>query len=233
MKERIFMDLTAEKRKMPRMQVDLSASIIWGIANDQSEINVCDLSIHGISFRAAKYFTRGTKFKLIFPNAGKKTVVNNIQAEVVRCKTLSGISSGGHFEVGAKFSFKARRKIDTKDKPIVQALAPLQPNDSDHPLVTINTERLIKPNPPGNAMGARVSSTPGVCMTEINAEFIHSVKTPTKEETVITRIQIKQARLTATSLSSQTGLKTGPGNNSQKFISPEFNNQEGLILKPN
>lgn len=205
------MDLTAEKRKISRMQVNLPASIIWGIANDRSEINVIDLSIHGISFRAAKYFTQGTQFNLIFPNAGKETVANKIQAEVVRCKTLSGISSGGHYEVGAKFSFKARRKTDVDDKPIAQALAPLQPLDGDHPLVKINNESLINSNMPSNAMAARVSFAPKVCVTEVNAEYIHSVKTSTKEETVITRIQIQQLRLTA-----------DPSDNAQKFPSPGF-----------
>jgi hypothetical protein len=226
------MDLTAEKRKMSRMQVNLPASIIWGIAKNRSEINVRDLSIHGISFRAAKYFTQGTQFNLIFSNAGKEAATNKIHAEVVRCKALSGISSGGHYEVGAKFSFKARRKTGTEDKPITQTLAPLQPLDSDRPLVNINNESLINSNMPANTMGAYISSVPGVCLTEVNAKFIHSVKTSTKEETVITHIQIRQARLITQSSSASTRLTDDPSGNAQKFISPRVHNQEGLILKP-
>jgi hypothetical protein len=226
------MDLTAEKRKMSRMQVNLPASITWGIASNRSEINIRDLSIHGISFRAAKYFTRGTQFNLIFPNAGKEVARNKIHAEVVRCKTLSGISSGGHYEVGAKFSFKVRRKTDIDNKPITQALAPLQPLGCDHPLVNINNESLINSNMPENAMGAYVSSAPEICLTEVNAKFTHSVKTPTKEETVITHIKIQQARLITQSSSASTRLNNDPSGNAQKSISPKVQNHEGLILKP-
>ena len=76
-------------------------------------------------------------------------------------------------------------------------------------------------NVPENAMAARVPFASRVCVTEVNAEYIHSVKTSTKEETVITRIQIQQVRLTA-----------DPRGNTQKFLSPRAHNQEGLILKP-
>ena len=50
------MNPSAEKRKMSRMQVDLSACIVWGVANNRSDVKIQDMSIHGISFRVHKVF---------------------------------------------------------------------------------------------------------------------------------------------------------------------------------
>ena len=102
LKGRIRMDLSGEKRKMPRMKVDLSACIFWGLAKKQSEVTVRNLSIHGISFRAKKFLPRGTQFNLIIPNHRKDSETHNIQAEVVRCESLNGFSSDGKFKGGGK-----------------------------------------------------------------------------------------------------------------------------------
>jgi hypothetical protein len=225
------MNPSAEKRKMPRMQVNLSAGIVWGVANNRSNVNVQDLSIHGISFRAGKYFTRGTQFKLILPNQKKGSGVNNIQAEVVRCKTLNGFSLADHFEVGAKFSFKARRKADSKVEPITEALLPLQPIELENSLPDSNKERLQNHPMSANATGALRSSAFGVSVTEVNAEFIRSIRTPERQETVLTRIQIKQVRLISLSPPSSTRRTTSLSGDSAKLPAQETINERRFLLK--
>jgi len=218
------MNPSAEKRKMPRMQVDLPACIVWGVANNRSEVNVQDLSIHGISFHATKYFTRGTRFNLILPNQKKESGTNNIQAEVVRCKTLNGFSSAGYFKVGAKFSFKARRKVDPEIKPVTESLLPLQSSDPYNSLPNFPMQT--------NTMERLRSSAVGVSTFKVNAEFIQSIRTSTGEETVITSIKIQQARLISSPSLSATRLTPRHKDNSEKLLSPEIFNQDGLFIKP-
>jgi hypothetical protein len=199
------MNLSAEKRRMPRMQVDLPACIFWGIAKNRSEVNVRNLSIHGLSFCAKKYFARGTRFNLIIPNQRKASEINNIQAEVVRCERLRGFSSEGGFKVGAKFSFKGRRSIDSEEKPATETLLPPQSIVTHKPLLNRYNERLKNYAVPANARMARRSSALRIGGIEINAELFQSVRTDTKEETIVTSIQIKQARFTSSpSTSSPT-----------------------------
>jgi len=225
------MNPSAEKRKMSRMQVDLSACIVWGVANNRSDVKIQDMSIHGISFHAAKCFTRGTRFNLILPNQKKGSGTNNIQAEVVRCKTLNGFSLAGYFEVGAKFSFKARRKAGLEIKPNTEALLPLQSIDPENLLPDSFDERLQSYPMPANAVGAAGSSVVGISTLKVNAEFIQSVSTSTRQETVITRIQIKQARLISSPSLSSTRLTPSHRDHSEKLLSPKILNKEGLFLK--
>jgi hypothetical protein len=225
-------NLSAEKRKISRMQVDLSACIVWGVANNQSDVKIQDMSIHGISFHARKYFTRGTRFNLILPNQKKGPGTNNIQAEVVRCKTLNGFSSAGDYEVGAKFSFSARRKANSKVEPITEALLPLSPIDPENSLPDSYDDKLQNYPMPANAIGALGSSAVEISTLKVNAEFIRSVRTSTHEETVITRIQIKQARLISSPSLSSTRLTPSHRDNSEKLLSPKIFNKENLFLKP-
>jgi hypothetical protein len=216
------MDLSAEKRKMPRMKVDLSACIFWGLAKNQSEVTVRNLSIHGISFRARKYLPRGTQFNLVIPNQRKDSETHNIQAEVVRCESLDGFSSNGKFKVGAKFSFKAHKSTDHKEKPTTKALSPLKPIDSPAPVLNHYNERLKNYPVSANTMGVKDSPALGVRILEINAELIRSVRTSTREETVVTRIQIKQARFVSSLPTSSSKLSTSRSGDSQKLLSPEI-----------
>ena len=216
------MNLSAEKRKMPRMKVDLSACIFWGIAKNQSEVIVRNLSIHGISFRAKKYLPQGTQFNLIIPNPGKDSETNNIQAEVVRCETLNGFASDGRFKVGAKFSFKTRASMDREEKPTTETLSPLKPIDSSSPLLNRYNARLKNYPPSANTMGAEGSSALRVITMEINTELVRSVRTPSREEIVVTRIQIKQARIVSSPPTPSSTLTTSLRDNSQKLLSPKI-----------
>jgi len=213
------MDLSAEKRKMPRMQVDLSACIFLGIAKNRSEVNIKDMSIHGISFRAEKYFARGTRFDLILLNQRKESGVNNLRVEVVRCKTLNGFSSDGHFEVGAKFLFKARRVMKSKENPGTETLVPHNLRDSKNPVLNSYNKRLKNFPAPGDSIGTPGSPALGIRMMEVNAQLIQSVRTATREETVVTRIQIKQARLISSPSASTPRLNT-----SGKYLTEMENN---------
>lgn len=202
------MNLSAEKRRMPRMQVDLPACIYWGIAKNRSEVNVRDLSIHGISFCAKKYFTCGTRFNLILSTQRKDSEINNIQAEVLRCETQNDFSSDGRFKVSAKFSFKSRRSTGPEEKPATETLLPPQSSVSHKPHLNRYNERLKNYPVPANAIGTRGSSALRIELMEINAELFQSVRTSTKEETVVTRIQIKQARFTSSPPTSSHMLNT-------------------------
>jgi len=215
------MDLSAEKRKMPRMKVDLSACIFWGLAKNQSEVTIRNLSIHGISFRAKKYLPLGTQFNLIIPNQRTESETSNIQAEVVRCETLNGFSSDGKFKVGAKFSFKAHASTDLKETPTPKTLSPLKPIASPAPVLNRYDERLKNDPLPVNAMGAQGSSALSVSTMEINAKLIRSVRTSTREEVVVTSIQIKQARFVSSLPTSSSTLTTSRRDNPQKHLSPE------------
>ncbi len=228
------MNLSAEKRKMPRMQVGLSACIIWGIAKNRSEVNIRDLSIHGISFCAPKYFTSGTQFDLILPMQKQESEPKEIQAEVVRCKTLTGYSSSGHFEVGAKFSFISRRSADPENKPVTETLTPFQPTapENFHPKnydERLIDERLINDPFPENTVGTLGSSSSGIRFLELNAEFIRSVRTSKGEETVVTRIQVKQARLISSASVSPTRATIDLKDNTLKFLSSKVANKNDLF----
>ncbi len=216
------MSLSAEKRKMPRMKVDLSACIFWGIVKKQSEVTVRNLSIHGISFRANKYLPRGTQFNLIIPNQRKDSETNNIQAEVVRCETLNGYSSDGKFKVGAKFSFKAHASTDLKETPTPKTLSLLKPIASPALVLNRYNERLKNYPLPVNAMGAQGSSALSVSTMEIKAKLIRSVRTSTREEVVVTSIQIKQARFVSSLPTSSSRLTTGHSGNAPKLLAPEI-----------
>jgi hypothetical protein len=209
-----------EKRKMSRMQVDLSACIVWGASNNQSDVKIQDMSIHGISFRAAKYFTRGTRFNLILPNQKKGSGTNNIQAEVVRCKTLDGLSLAGYFEVGAKFSFSARRKANSKVEPATEALLPLPPIDPKNLLLGSHDDKMQNYLMPANTIGAHVSSVVEISTLKVNTEIIRSVKTATREKTVITRVQINQAQLISSPPVSSARLNPSHQRNPEKPLSP-------------
>lgn len=226
------MNPPAEKRKISRMQVDLPACIVWGVINNRSDVKIQDLSIHGISFHTAKYFTRGTRFNLILPNQKKEPGTNKIQAEVVRCKTRNGFSPAGNFEVGAKFSFKARRKANSKVETRTEALLPLKSSNTENLLPDSIDDKLQNYPMPANAIGAPGSSVVEIRTLKVNAEFIRSVKTPIREETVVTRIQIKQARLISSSSLHTTLLTPSHRGNSEKFLSPKVFNKEGLFIKP-
>lgn len=189
------MNLSAEKRKMPRMQLDLSGCIFWGIANNRANVNIQNLSIHGISFCSKKYFTEGTQFHLTLPNHKKDSGINKIQAEVVRCETVSGFSSDGRFKIGARFLFKAPRPVESTKNPTTGNPSPLQPIDSQNPQLEIYKGPLK--TSPGVLITSEMlsgSSASRIRIREVRAELIESVRTSTKEETVYTSIQIKQAR---------------------------------------
>lgn len=183
------------------MQVDLSACIFWGLANNRSEINIKDMSIHGISFRAKKYFACGTQFNLIFLNQKQESGTKNLRAEVVRCTALNGSSPGGRFEIGAKFSFKERRLMKPEVNPGTETLVPLNLRGFKKNLLNSN-KRLQNFAEPADATGAQGSPALRVGMMEVNAEIIQSVRTATRQETVVTRIQIKQARVFSSPLES-------------------------------
>lgn len=182
------MNLSAEKRKMPRMRLNLSTFIFSGIANSQACINIQNLSIHGISFLSKRNFIQGATFSLVMPHYKNDSAKNKIQAEVVRCETLNGSSSKGRFQIGARFLFPSHRSTEAKEK--------LSPENPSH-LQSIDSQNLplIETLPVSSASQMRVK--------EIRAELIQSVRTPTTEETIYTRIQIKQTRFIASpSLSS-------------------------------
>ena len=200
------MNLSAEKRKMPRMRVDFSATIFWGIANNRSDVNIQDLSIHGICFRSKKYFTQGTQFHLILPNEREESEGKKIQAEVVRHETLNGFSSGGKFKIGAKFLFKAHRSADSKENPSTETLFPLQPINSQNPLQIIHEGKSKNYPVQTNTRGTPGPSACRIRIRKVHAEHVQWVRTSAKEETVYTSIQIKKARFIASPSSSSSML---------------------------
>ncbi len=188
------MNLSAEKRKMPRMQMDLSASIFWGLADNQSDVSVQNLSIHGISFRSKKYFTEGAQIHLTLPTQSEFFKRKKIQAQVVRCETLNGFSSNGKFRVGAKFLFQWHGLRKYEENSIAGTLSSPQPLPAQNSLLKRYKDGLKNYPLSANTKRMSGSSTLRIGMREVNAELIHSVRTPAKEETIFTRIQIKQAR---------------------------------------
>ena len=196
------MNLSAEKRKMPRMRVDLSARIFWGIPNNRSDVNIQNLSIHGISFRSKKYFTQGEKFHLLIPNQEKESSQKKIQVEVVRCETLNGFSSGGKFRVGAKFLFKTHRPADLKENPATGTPVALQPIDCHEPFFDIFNSGIKSYPAQTHTQETRGPCAMGVGIRAARAELIQSVRTPEREETVYTSIQIRQMRFISSSSSS-------------------------------
>lgn len=209
------MNLSAEKRKMPRMQVGFSAYIFWGIANNRSDVNIQDLSIHGISFHSKKYLTQGTQFHLIIPNEGEKSEREKIQAEVVRCEKLNGFSFDGKFKIGAKFLFKVHRATESKENPTTEPLFPLQLIDSQNPHQIFHGGKLNNYPVQANTRGTPGPSACRIRISEVHAEHIQSVRTSTGEETVYTSIQIRQARFISSLSTSSSMLipseETPPG----------------------
>lgn len=186
--------------------MDLSACIFWGAAGSQSDVSIQNLSIHGVSFRSKKYFTEGAQFQMILPRQWKGSERGKIQAKVVRCKTLNGFSSDGKFEVGAQFLFKSNRPKKYEENSIPGTLSSLQSNGVQSPALEsiIGGLKNYREQTSTKRMQGPLAIRIGV--REVNANLIHSVRTSTKEETVITSIQIKQARISLLPPSSSSGL---------------------------
>jgi PilZ domain len=198
------MNRSAEKRKMPRMQLGLSASIYWGIANNRVDVNIQNLSIHGISFLSKRNFTEGAQFHLDLRQHKKESGIRKIQAEVVRCETLNGFSSDGRFQIGARFLFPSNSSVKANKKTTIQNPSHLQPIDTPNSLLDIYKSQLKTPPVHTSISEALpVSSVNRISIKEVRAKLIQSQRTSTTEETVFTSIQIKQARfISSPSLSS-------------------------------
>ncbi len=176
--------------------MDLSACISWGIANNQADVNIRNLSIHGISFLSKRNFTEGAKFQLIMSHHKKESGINKIEAEVVRCETKKGYSSGGRFQIGARFLFPANRpSVSEKESSNKNPLA-LELSNSQNPVLEPYRGQLKTPAASLRSIETLpVSSANRVQVQEVQAKFIQFRRTPTTEETIYTSIQIQQARV--------------------------------------
>lgn len=175
--------------------MDLSACIFWGTANNQSDVSIQNLSIHGVSFRSKKYFTEGAQFQLILPRQGKGAEKRKIQAKVVRCETLNGFSSGGKFKVGAQFLFKSHKPKKYEGNLTTETLPSLQSIDPPPTVLCRDNEGLKNYVVRTDEKRTQGPSVFRIKLREVSATLIHSVRTPLKKETVFTSIKIKQARI--------------------------------------
>ncbi len=189
------MSPSVNKRKMPRMQVDLPACIFWGVANKTSDVNIKNLSIHGLSFQSSRYFSQGTPFELILPEQNEDRERKKIRAVVVRCETRKVFSSD-KFKVGAKFLFESKffakpKKIPPlqKNPSTVQPFQPSNPSYATHHEEMIDTEQVgIEGTQHRPACTLRVG--------EITAEFMQLIQTSQNKETIQTLIRVKESRFT-------------------------------------
>jgi PilZ domain-containing protein len=195
------MNPSANKRKMPRMQVDLPACIFWGVANKSWEVNIRNMSIHGLSFQSSRYFSQGTPFELIFPEQKKDLKRKKIHAVVVRCETRNGFATD-KFKIGAKFLFDSKFFAESKKIPALQKnstalkpLRPLYPSNITHQGEVID-------------LGKEGTQPPPACtfrVGEIRAEFLQLIQTSQNKETIQTLIKIKESRfITSHHISAST-----------------------------
>ena len=170
---------------MPRMQVDLPGCIFWGASDTASDVNIKNLSIHGLSFQSRKYFSQGTPFQLLFPDQSEELKKKNIRAEVVRCEILNGVSDQ-KFRVGAKFLFESKFYPAPKKNLSLEKKSPLL--KPYHPSESVDNGMA----PPSPALTVKAG--------EIKAEYLQFIKTSQGEEKVHTLLRIKESHFT-TSLS--------------------------------
>jgi PilZ domain len=189
------MNPSANKRKMPRMQVDLPACIYWGVSNKTSDVNIENLSIHGLSFQSSRYFSQGTPFELIFPEQNEDLKRKKIQAVVVRCETRK-VFSADKFKVGAKFLFESRFFSGPKKTPAPQKKSSaVQSFHRPHPSrITHQSEAVDHlPGQPGE-VSAQHQPAGTIRVGEIKAEFLQLIQTSQNKETIQTLIKIKESR---------------------------------------
>lgn len=185
------MNPSANKRKMPRMQVDLPACIFWGVANKTSDVNIRNMSIHGLSFQSSRYFSQGTPFELVFPDQ-KDLKRKKIQAVVVRCETGNGFATD-KFKIGAKFLFESKFFAKPQKIPALQknstVLKPFRPT---YPSDIIHQEEVVDL---GN-VGTQLRPACTIRIGEIKAEFLQFIQTSQNKETTQTLIKIKESHFT-------------------------------------
>ena len=94
-----------EKRKMPRMKVDLPVSMAKGENSDP--VDVLDFNIHGMAFQSEKFYLRGTRLDFWMPQSrgGKK-----LPGEVIQCR-VNEETLDGSYRVGVKFLFGSKRSF--------------------------------------------------------------------------------------------------------------------------
>lgn len=177
------------------MQVELPACIYWGVSNKTSDVNIENLSIHGLSFQSSRYFSQGTPFELIFSEQNEDLKREKIQAVVVRCETRK-VYSADKFKVGAKFLFESRffagpKKIPDpqKNSSAVQPFHPAYPSRITHQggVVDHLPGQLGKENAEQQPVGT-------IRVGEIKAEFLQLIQTSQNKETIQTLIKIKESR---------------------------------------
>jgi PilZ domain-containing protein len=183
------------KRKMPRMQVDLPASVHWSVSNKTSDVNIKNLSIHGLSFQSSRYVAQGTPFELTIPGQKKDLKRKKIHAVVVRCET-GEIFSAEKFKIGAKFLFESNffvkpKKVapPLKTSAAVQPFHPQPPAQATHQKETLGLfGQTGKENAPHRPFGT-------IRVREIKAEFLQYIQTSKNIKTTQTLIKIKESRL--------------------------------------
>ena len=197
------------------MQIDLPACIFWGVSNKVSDVNIQNLSIHGLSFQSSRFFSQGTQFQLVLPDPNKKFKKNKIQAEVVRCETLS--FSTGNFKVGAKFLFESRffaapKKILSAEKNSKA----LQPLHSQPPFDLVHQQGI---DPQAQPDKVRTERQPActIRVGEIKVEFLQFIQSSRNKETIHTLLKMKESRF-ITSHHSSPSTMTSP----EKFMEEIF-----------
>lgn len=206
------MNPSTDKRKMPRMQIDLQACIFWGLSNKVSDVNIKNLSIHGLSFQSSRFFSQGTQFRLIFSDQDEELKRNKIQAEVVRCETLNSFSTD-KFKVGAKFLFESQFFVSPKKNPSPgKNSKALQPLHSQRSFDLIH-QGGIDPQAQPDSVKTAVQPACTIRIGEIKAEFLQFIQTSRNTQTIHTLLKIKESRFITTDHSSPSTM-TSP----EKFL---------------
>lgn len=180
---------SVNKRKMPRMQVSLPACIYWGVSNKFWDVNIRNMSIHGLSFQSSRYFSQGTPFELIFPEQKVNLKGKKIQAVVVRCETSNGFAQD-KFRVGAKFLFESKFFAEPKKSPAPKK-KPSAMQPSPYTSRITHQDGMVDHLPGQLAQHQPVGT---IWVGEIKAEFLQLIQISQNKETIQTLIKIKESR---------------------------------------
>lgn len=186
------MSLSVNKRKMPRMQVNLTACISWSVLNKTSDVNIKNLSIHGLSFQSNRYFSQGTPFELIFPERKEGLKRKKIQAVVVRCEPQKAFSTD-KFRVGAKFLFESRFFVEPEKIPSPKKSSALKPFHPSCPSRIAHQEDAVDFSRQPGKKGAQYQPVGMIRVGEIKADFFQFIQTSENKETTQTLIKIKES----------------------------------------
>lgn len=178
------------------MQVDVPACIFLGVSKTASDVSVKNLSIHGLSFRSRKYFSQGTPFQLIFSSQNAGRNVKKIQAVVLRCEPLKGLSSD-RFKIGAKFLFESNMFGETENHSTAEKKpSALQPIHVQRSVEMTRHNKGVRLKAQVGNKSALSEPVRAVRKGEIRAEFFQFIQTSQSQETVHTFIKVRESRIT-------------------------------------